>query len=327
MTTATEVIKALRAATSSERAQILEALGNGVSRAHTAATVAANVSSLREGLEVLSEEQAVALLADSSYSVWATSEKELLALLEPYLDAHWEQLEGELGRLCLLCGRFGESVLRKVEQRVRRARRSRGAAEIAQLSSLMEIARARVLEEAVEAGKEIDQAGIDEAVSGVYQELLAAYARELGNEPGAFVFGGFSAGDIALLRSCKRWIERNEPGVYRGGWKELNERLAVLFTRARRSGLTPDVEAREVVIRAERRRQPHVLFAGLRKGEEAKWGGYLRDVGGRAEDGSEVWGGGRDLGEMCEAMDRWLEEQAKEKGIERGERGGYRWLA
>ncbi|QVV66773.1 hypothetical protein [Synechococcus sp. LA31] len=327
MSDATAVIKALRQATASEKQQILEALGQGTgSRAHTAATVAANVESLRAGFEVLSEEQAVALLADSSFSVWATSEGELLGLLEPWMDAHWEALEGELGRLCLLCGRFGESVLRKVEQRVRRARRGRGAAEIAQLSSLMELARGQALEAAMEKGLELDEAALDEAVSGVYQELLAAYARELGNEPGAIVFGGFSAGDIALLRECKKWIERNEPSVYRGGWKELNERLAALFTRARRSGMAPGVAEREMQIRAERRRQPNVLFKGLRKGEEAKWGGYLRDVGGRAEDGSEVWGGGRDLEEMCGAMDRWLEEQARMKGIERGERGGFRLL-
>ena len=322
MTTAAEVIKALRAATPSERAQIMEALGSGSSRAHTAASVAANVATLREGFEVLSEEQATALLADSSYSVWATNEKELVGLLEPWMDAHWEALEPELGALCLLCGRFGESVIRKVEQRVRRARRSRGAAEIAQVSALMEMARAEALKKKGEA----DGAEVDTAAAAAYQELLAEYARLLGNEPGAVIFGVFSAEDLALLRGCKRYIERNEPSVYRGGWKELNERMAVLFTSARRSGLLPEVEMREGQIRAERRRQPNVLFAGLRKGEEMKWGGYLRDVGGRAEDGSEVWGGGRDLGEMCEAMERWLAERAKEKGLESGERGGYRLL-
>ena len=49
-----ELIKALRAATTAERTEILSAIGQQpAGPVHTAATIAANVATLREVLEVL----------------------------------------------------------------------------------------------------------------------------------------------------------------------------------------------------------------------------------------------------------------------------------
>jgi hypothetical protein len=186
------------------------------------------------------------------------------------------------------------------------------------MSVLLEMARAAALEEAKAGEGEADLEGADGAAAKAYEALLAEYAAVLGSDGSGFVFGAFTAGDLRMLRACKRWLEREEPHVMRGDWKTLNERLAGLFARARETGMPPDVQAREMQIRRERREQPNVLFPGLRKGEEAKWGGYLRDVGGKADDGSGVWGGGRDFGEMERALRVWMEGRAREKGIEMG---------
>jgi len=315
--TTTELIQAIRAATATERKAILEAIGQQPSGpVHTAASIAANVESLRQVFEVLSEQQATALLSSSGLQVWGVVEGDLVELLTPYVDGHWEALESELGRAVLLCGEYGRRVLGKVESRVRKARRSRGAAEIAQVSVLLEMARAAAMAEA-KAGEGVDGAAEGEAAR-IYESLLAEYAGALGSDGSGFVFGAFTAGDLAMLRACKRYVERHEPHLMAGDWKTLNERLAGLFGRARETGMDPETRMREREIRWERRQQPHVLFPGLRKGEEAKWGGYLRNVDGRADDGSGVWGGGRDFGEMERAMRVWMEGRAREKGIDSG---------
>ena len=306
-----ELIKALRAATTAERTEILSAIGQQpAGPVHTAATIAANVATLREVLEVLDERQATALLSDSGLRVWGVVEGDLLEVLIPYVDAHWEALEPDLGRVGLLCGEWGRRLLGKVERRVRAARLRRGAGEIAQVQAL--IAAARVAMEG-------DSEAIDQEAASAYEALLAEYAAVLGAEGGGgFIFGGFTAGDIALLRMCKRFMEKHEPERMRGSWLEINERLAYLYGRAKATGMDPETAMNESRIRAERREQPHVLFPGLRKGEPAKWGGYLRDVGGRADDGSGIWGGVRGYEEMEAAMRAWMEERAKGKGIESG---------
>lgn len=317
---AADVVKALRAATPAERKQILEALDGAPGSAYlTAATVAANVASLREGLPVLTEGMATALLSSSERQVWGVAEADVLEVLVPFVDAHWDELEGELGRLCLLCGVWGRGVLVKVRRLVNEGRRVRGAAEIAQLQALMELASAG-------ADGEADQDAMDAEVLRAYEALLAEYAALQQGDGVGFVFGAWSASDLALLRACKRYVERHEPHLWRGDWKRLNEHLAKHLMWAKRTGLDPETRMRERQIRAERRAQPNVLFTGLRKGEPEKWGGAVKDVGGRRDDGSGVWGGGRDLGEMMRAMERWMEERAREQGIEGGERGGYRLI-
>ncbi len=60
--------------------------------------------------------KATALLSDSGLLVWGVVEGDLVELLVPYVDAHWEALESEqLARAALLCGAYGQRVLRKVE--------------------------------------------------------------------------------------------------------------------------------------------------------------------------------------------------------------------
>ena len=322
---AAEVVQALRRASSVEKAEIMKALGQAPagSTARTAAVVAENVASLREALPVLTEVMATALLADSSLAVWGVTEGEMLETLVPHLDAHWEVLESRLGELALICGRHGVALLQRAEKRVTSARRKRGASEIAQLQGLMALAQERALQEKREEGQEVDQEAVDGEVAAAYQELLADYAAVVGSDGEVPIFGGFTAADLYMLRRCKQWLAKHEPGVFHGGWKELNERLAALFSRSRRTGLDPFTEAELSSIKRVRRSQPHVLFEGLRKGEEAKWGGYLNDVNGRADDGSLVWGGAKDLQTMMNAMEKWRKARNPDGS---GENGAYRYL-
>jgi hypothetical protein len=309
----TELIKAIRSATATERAELLAAIGQQPGGpVHTAATVAANVATLRQVLEVLDERQATALLSDSGLHVFGVVESDLLAVLTPFVDAHWEALESELGRVLLLCGAYGRSVLGKVERRVRDARRNRGAIEIAQVQVLMEAAKAAANESGA------DEGAVDADAARLYEQLLAEYAGALGGDGGGLIFGGFTVDDIGLLRSCKRFVEVHEPDVMRGDRLVLNQRLAGLFTRARQTGMDPETARNEAAIRAERAKYPNTLFAGLRKGEPAKWGGRIRDVDGRPDNGNGLWGGARDFEEMEAALRGWMNERAKEKGMELG---------
>ena len=312
MTTAAELIRAFRMATPAEQKQLREAIGMAGGGGQTAATIAANVESLRQGLEVLTEGEATALLSDSSYQVWGVDRGDLIARLVPFLDAHWEALESELGRLCLLCGEYGKSLLMAVERRVRESRRKRGGAEIGALLTLMQMA------EQQEKG--------DEDVLADYQRMVGEYAGAMGKEPGSLVFRGWTMGDLMLLRRCKEWLRAEEPGVFWGDWRELNVRLAVVFSDARRSGMDPQTRAAEGQIRSERSQNLNVLYEGLRKGEERKWGGIVRDVNGRPDDGSGIWGGAVDAMEMAGAIAKWMEGRAKEQGVEGAERGGYRLM-
>ena len=311
MTKATpaELIQALRAATKAEQAQILAAIGQQPGGpAHTAASIAANVAALRETLEVLDERQATALLSDAGHHVFGVAEADLLELLTPYLDAHWESLESELGRVMLLCGPYGRYVLGKAEKRVRSGRLTRGAGEIAQVQVLLDAARAA----AKGAG---DEAAVDAETARLYEALLAEYAGAL-REGGGLIFGGFTAGDIALLRECKRFVQTYEPNLFKEERLKVNARLAVLFTRARETGMDPETARHEREIRAQRANYPNTLFAGLRKGEPAKWGGTRRDVNGAPDDGRGLWGGERDFEEMEMALRSWMDERAKELGVE-----------
>jgi len=320
--TAAAVIRALRQATASERSQILQELGSEAAplTVHTQISIAANVASLREALPVLDERAAVALLADSSLQVsGGFTKKDLVDLLTEHVDERWAELEPLLGQVILLCGRFGRTVLTSVADRVRRSRRSRGATEIAQAMALLELAQAKALEQAAAAAGEQQsntEASAQEAAE-LYQELLQEYLQSLspGQSPASLVFGPFTADDLLLLRECKRYIAQHEPQTMRGEWRVLNERLAGLFGRCRRVGMDPFTMLHEAQIRAERRRQPHVLFPGLRRGEPARWGGYIDDVDGKPDDGSHHWGGGRSHEEMHKAMRSWAEKRAAEKGL------------
>jgi len=324
--TTASVIRALRQATASEREQILQALGSTAAPAtvHTQVSIAANVGALREAVPVLDERAAVALLADSSLHVFGgITKRDLTELLTDHLDQRWDELEPQMGELLLLCGQFGRSVLTAVADRVRRARRSRGAAEIAQVLALLELAQAKAVERA-QADGELMAAGVgEEEAAELYQELLRDYARSLGGEVDDLVFGPFTASDVLLLRRCKRYLEEFEPGVMRRGWSVLSERLAVLFGRCRRVGMDPFTMRREREIRAERRQQPNVLFPGLRRGEPARWGGFIDDVNGKPDDGSQHWGGVQSYAEMHKAMSAWMERKAAEQGREPGADAGY----
>ena len=87
-----------------------------------------------------------------------------------------------------------------------------------------------------------------------------------------------------------------------GDWMQLNQRLYGVFMRCKRTGLEPGVNERQV--RWERAQHPNVLYPGLRKGEPARWGGYLDDVNGGPDQGQRVWGGARNAEEMAAAIDR-----------------------
>ena len=327
--TAAAVIRALRQATSSERSQILQELGSEAAplTVHTQVSIAANVASLREILPVLDERAAVALLADSSLQVsGGFTKRDLVELLADHVDEHWTELEPLLGEVILLCGRFGRTVIMSVADRVRRSRRTRGAAEIAQAMALMELAQAKVLEQAAAGGEQQSntESSAQEAAA-LYQELLQEYLQSLspGQSPATFVFGLFTAEDLLLLRECKRYVAQHEPQTMRGEWRDLNERLAGLFSRCRRVGMDPFTMMLESQIRAERRQQPHVLFPGLRRGEPARWGGFIDDVGGRPDDGSHHWGGGRSHEEMHKAMLAWAQSRAAAQGVELGADPSY----
>ncbi len=312
--TPAELIRALRSATAAERSQIMAAIGQQpAGPVHTAATVAANVATLRAVLEPLNEQQAVALLAESASVIGGVVEADLVALLTPFLDAHWEALEGDLGRVALLCGAYGRRVLGAAERRVRDARLKRGAVEIAHVEVLLEAAKAHAKEAGGEAGSE---GAVDATTARLYGQLLADYAGELSGT--GLVFGGFTAGDIALLRACKEFVGRHRPGMLQGDRLVLNKHLAALFTRAKKTGMDPETQLHESQIRAERAQYPNVLFTGLRKGEPAKWGGRVRDVDGRPDNGSGLWGGERDFVEIERALRAWMVERAKEKGMELG---------
>jgi hypothetical protein len=182
--------------------------------------------------------------------------------------------------------------------------------EIAAVDQLLEAARSA----AKEAGEAGEEGAVDAEAARLYGQLVADYAGALGGA--GLVFGGFSAGDIALLRACKEFVRRHDPGLFQGDRERLSRRLAALFTSAKRTGMDPETARREGEIRAERAKYPNVLFAGLRKGEPAKWGGRVRDVGGRPDDGSGLWGGARDYSEMEAALRAWMVERAKEKGLD-----------
>ena len=328
--TAAAVIRALRQATASERSQILQELGSDSAplTVHTQVSIAANVASLRESLTVLDERAAVALLADSSLQVsGGFTKRDLVELLAEHVDEHWTELEPLLGEVILLCGRFGRTVLTTVADRVRRSRRARGATEIAQVMALMELAQSKALEQAAAATGEQQsntEASAQEAAE-LYQELLQEYLQSLspGQSPAALVFGPFTAQDLLLLRDCKRYLAEHQPQLMRGEWRVLNERLAGLFGRCKRVGMGPYTALHESQIRAERRRQPHVLFPGLRRGEPARWGGFIDDVNGLPDDGSHHWGGGRSHEEMHKAMLAWAQSRAAEQGVELGADPSY----
>ena len=316
---AAAVIKALRQATSAEKSQILEALGATSGAAGTAGRVAADIDALRSVLEVISEQEATFLLADTGHTVWGVNEKELVSKLEPFLDAHWEVLQQDLGRIALICGVVGKRVLGATERRVVRARNQRGAQSIASLIILMEQATA----EGQQAG--LSEGEVLERVSSLYQELVADYGQQLGLAPGADAICGWEVNDLILLKQCKMWMKRNQSKVYWGDWMRLNQALYGLFMKCKRSGLPPGVNERQV--RFDRAKNPNVLYQGLRKGEAMKWGGYLEDVNGQADQGQRVWGGGKDAEEMANALTHWAEERAKAKGIDLAERGaGWRLL-
>ena len=315
---ATDVIAALRSATSSEKSQILEALGTDAGAGGTAARVAADIEAIRGVLAVLTEPEAVLLLSDTAQTVWGVNERELVNKMEPFLDAHWEALEGDLGRIQLVCGVVGKRVLRNAEKRVVGARRQRGAQSIAALLMLEEMARERAAAEGIEEEEML------QVVAATYQELVAEYGQQLGLDPGADAIHGWAVGDLLLLGRCKRWLKESDPRTYWGDWKVLNQRLYGIFMSCKRSGMEPGINEAEV--RRERAKHPHVLYAGLRKGEAAKWGGYLENVGGRPDQGQRVWGGGKDAEEMGKSIARWMDEKAKAKGIENGERGGFRLI-
>ena len=290
---ATDIIRAIRKATPAERKQIADALDGLGSSSLTPVQIASNIESIRDALQCLNEAQAVAMLSESSYSVWSTNTAELEDLVAPYLDAHYATLEDDLGRVALLCGSVGRNVLKQAEKRVQKLRRDRGAQEIAEITTLMQMAAdaAKPDEDHMIDHDKADQAAID-----AYNLLLADYANAAGTDGAAPVFGGFTMADIHLLRSCKKFIRIREKHIFNGPWKALNERLADLFGKCRREGIDPFARADRHRIRIERAKYPNVLFAGLRKGEPAKWGavelaGYLMTV--------KVFGVGRVIMKSC----------------------------
>ena len=309
MSGASDVVRALRRATPAEREQIRRALGvDAPKAARGALQVAADLEAVREVLEGLTELEAVALLSESVLLLPGVTEGELVEKLVPYVDGHWVELEERLGGLSLVCGGVGRRVLEKVVKGVSKARLERGGTEVASALGIVDAARAAV------EGK-VDAEGIDEVAAELYRELVEGYAAEVSGASG-LVFGAFTARDLGLLRSCKRWLRENEPDTYGGDWRRLNVRLAGMFEESKRSGMDPYTRLRRREIKREQRMQPNVLFKGLREGEPAKWGGYLEDRGGRPDDGGELWGGGRDYGEMQRAVRGWM--LSRGKGIEVG---------
>jgi hypothetical protein len=183
-----------------------------------------------------------------------------------------------------------------------------------------------LMEKAAAEGREqgLDEEQVLEHVNAAYQSLVAEYGQQLGIAPGADAICGWEVGDLFLLGRCKQWLQRTDPRVYWGDWMQLNQRLYGVLMRCKRTGLEPGVNERQV--RWERAQHPNVLYPGLRKGEPARWGGYLDDVNGRPDQGQRVWGGARNAEEMAAAIGRWAAERSREKGIESDERGGWRLL-
>ena len=310
---AAEIIKALRTATPAERKQIAVALGaDATSAALTPLQVAGNITAIREAFACLNEVQAVAMLSPNQYTVWGTTTGELVDVLAPWLDAHWEELGDELGAAALICGTVGKSVLWQVEKQVQTQRRARGAVEVAHIGTLIEMAEAKAKEESKgdqPADLKTQTEAAHKAASEAYEVLLADYANTIGTDGSAPIFGGFSLRDIALLKRCSKFIQQREPHIWTSDWKRLNERLADLYGRCKREGIDPFVRADRHKIKAERAKMPNVLFKGLRAGEPDKWGGNVLDVHGAPDDGMQVWGGGRDFNEMHTALRRYLKEK------------------
>ena len=278
-----DLVKQIRGLNPHQKEELRSALGSGAGAATNIAAIEQGLQFIQSLLPILGEAGAAALLAETQGQA-RVSKRELVSRLAPYVDAQFDALEGQLPRLLLVLGRHGRTVLDEVLRQVNRARRGRGAAEVALLDAVMQIEANRVAQQVrdgVITEAEAHGAADPRAAEG-YGPALEAYLAEVGAQ-GMAVLGSMDQKDVTYLREIKTWLRQNRPELAdpaRGSSDRFYRQVAAMLEQARRRGMGPITASRSAAEQAARKQQPNVLFEPLDGRGGAKWGGVYPNVKG-----------------------------------------------
>lgn len=277
------LVQQFRSLTNQQKRQLQKETTDG-SPLQSVTVVQANAEALLRDLPVLTEPEAYGLLA-SSEARSRTNKGRLVEKLAAYLDQHYDALAGQIPRINCIVGAYGSAVLDAALQRVNKARRSRGAVEVALLDALQQIHQNQINEDLRE-GRITAEEALDrpeQLAAGDYQAALEEYLRTIGTGADAAVLGSMSLQDVKYLKEAKRWIETNRPELAdpsnsAGGQGRFFSLVARLLEQSRQKGMGPITAQRAAQERAQRRTQPNVLFEPIDGRGGPKWGGVYPNV-------------------------------------------------
>lgn len=245
--------------------QASSANNNGVL---SAALMLENTEAIVRMLPCLTE-QAARVMLSSGNSRTRTTARQIVASLVPYLDQHWQRLEGEIAGLEIICGHVGKQCLDAALKGVNKERRSRGALQIATLDALMQQASNL-------APGQVDnrtQEERDATVSGAYEEAINAAIDAAGLDPNQKTLGGMTLQDVNYLREVKQVIQQNWPSLANpmsGQQDRYYGTVVQLFEQARRQKMGPISAQRWY--EAQRKGLPENVLIKMPNGS-LRWGG------------------------------------------------------
>lgn len=270
-----QVVAELRKLTATQKKQLADQTQEG-SPLQPVVTVQQNAAYVRNTLPVLTEAEALALLAPTAARA-RVAQSLLQSKIAAFIDQHHDRLEPEFPALLLVLGNFGVQVLDKALREVSKARRGRGAAEVALVDAIMQMqaTKAELGADQPNDGKK-DQRTLD-----AYQAALKEFMVQASGDPGATVLGQWTPKDLTLLRECKRHVQKTRPDLAdparssAASYYGLVERL---FRRARVAGMGPITAANAAAERQARREHPNTLYESLDGRGGPKWGGIYPNI-------------------------------------------------
>ena len=239
----------------------------------TVSQVVETVELVRQVFPVLSEHQAQAFLHETE-RLAGVRKTPLVDALVPYIDENYVEVRPLIAKVSLSCGVLGRAALSTALERVNRARRSRGASEIATLDALIQIHRSKKQQEELEVESPVSE---EQDISAV----LEAYKAVTGHDVEETLIGGFSLREFNYLREIKAYIKQKNPRLANPLEESAENYYATayaLFEKAQAAGVGPITQERMWEEAQQRKLYPHTLFKPLDGRGGAKWGGMYENI-------------------------------------------------
>lgn len=212
----------------------------------------------------LTKHQARAFLHTYETTTAGVRRRDLIDQLVPWVDERWAELREEVASLHLICGTYGRNTLKEVVKEVNRARRARGAVELATIDSLLQ---------ALKYTREKEGGTLtDEEFVEIAPEILQAFDVEEGGS--SIVVGGFGLEQLGWLREIKQVIRRDRPKLadpFRGSSEDYYALAALMYEAAANKRMGPLTAERQYEMREVARRYPNTQFQDFRGVKT--WGG------------------------------------------------------